>query len=277
MQPVTADQPHPNSAPALLAPTGWARIDFVSDVHLQANDPATAAAFLSCLQRSTAQAIFVLGDLFEVWVGDDGLDDADSFEATCAKAIADAARHRPIYLMVGNRDFLLGGDFLRRTGCIALADPTVLVAQDQRWLLSHGDALCLDDTRYQAFRAQVRAAAWQDAFLTQALAARRAQARAMREASQAHQAHQAQQAAALGRPVEGWADVDHTAALAWLQDAHANVLIHGHTHRPAEHNLAPGYQRVVLSDWDAAAQPPRCQVLRLQDGALSRIDLTDVA
>src|SRR5690606_29513446 len=128
----------------------------------------------------------------------------------------------------------------------------VLVFQGRRWLLSHGDALCLDDTDYMRFRAQVRQAAWQQDFLAQPLARREAIARDLRAQSEARKRR-------TGHDPSLWADVDAAAARGWLQRAAADTLIHGHTHRPAEHALGDGLRRVVLSDWDARATPPRAE------------------
>src|SRR5690606_2590265 len=118
-------------------------------------------------------AIFILGDLFEAWVGDDALLEPGSFEADCAATLLAASRQRPIFFMIGNRDFLAGADFLRASGMQGLADPTLFIWGTQRWLLSHGDALCLDDVEYQQFRAMSRNPAWQQQLLAQPLAARR--------------------------------------------------------------------------------------------------------
>ena len=166
----------------------------------------------------------------------------------------------PVYFMHGNRDFLVGDTFFERCGVQPLLDPTVLCFAGQRWLLSHGDALCLDDVDYQRFRVLARSAAWQHAFLAQPLATRRTQARDIRSQSEARK-----HSAAV------YADVDGPAACAWLQSADCNVLIHGHTHRPADHVLAPHLTRSVLSDWDAAAMPGRAEVLRLTASGLQRV------
>ena len=144
-----------------------------------------------------------------------------------------------------------------------LDDPTVLVLHGERWLLSHGDALCLDDTDYLRFRAQVRASEWQSAFLARPLAERRALARAMRVQSEDRKRD----------PSVVWADVDADAARDWLARANARTLVHGHTHRPAEHDLGNGLRRLVLSDWDAAAHPPRAQLLCLSPAGAQRVDL----
>lgn len=247
------------SAPAaceLPVPADWQCIEFISDLHLQASEPRTVAAWLDYLTHTTADAVFMLGDLFEVWVGDDVLDDPLSFESRCCARMRAIAQHRALFFMQGNRDFLTGRQFADRSGCTWLTDPTVLDFAGRRYLLSHGDALCLDDTDYQRFRAMARTSAWQQAFLQQPLATRRAQARGMRDQSSAHQ-----------RAAMVYADLDRQASLDWLQAARATTLIHGHTHRPADHELAPGLQRVVLSDWDLDATPARAEVLRLSRSA----------
>lgn len=244
----------------LVAPSHWRTVDFLSDLHLQASEPNTLAAWHHYLQTTPADALFILGDLFEVWVGDDALDDPGSFESQACALLLAASRQRALFFLHGNRDFLIGPGFARHTGATLLHDPTVLVWQGQRLLLSHGDALCLDDVDYQRFRVQARSVQWQEHFLAQPLAQRRAQARGIRAESEARK-----QSGAV------YADVDGPAAIAWLQAARATTLVHGHTHRPAEHPLAPDVRRVVLSDWDAAAQPPRADVLRLTPQGLERI------
>ena len=244
----------------LVAPSHWRTVDFLSDLHLQASEPDTLAAWHHYLQTTPADALFILGDLFEVWVGDDALDDPGSFESQACALLLAASRQRALFFLHGNRDFLIGPGFARHTGATLLHDPTVLVWQGQRLLLSHGDALCLDDVDYQRFRVQARSVQWQEHFLAQPLAQRRAQARGIRAESEARK-----QSGAV------YADVDGPAAIAWLQAARATTLVHGHTHRPAEHPLAPDVRRVVLSDWDAAAHPPRADVLRLTPQGLERV------
>ena len=247
--------------PELHLPSHWRVLDFISDLHLQADDPATFSAWQHHMASSTADAVFVLGDLFEVWVGDDALSSATedfAFERACAQTIAATARHRAVYFMQGNRDFLVGSAFAQRCQLQLLADPTVLPFGGQRWLLAHGDALCLDDTAYMAFRSEVRQPAWQQAFLAKPLAERRAMARAMRE-----QSAQAQRTAATDKPYKPFGDVHPQAVADLLAATGATTLLHGHTHLPATHDLGHGRQRVVLSDWDAAATPPRAEVLRL--------------
>ncbi len=248
---------------ALHAPAHWRCVDLISDLHLHAQDEATFDAWRHYLDTTPADAVLMLGDVFEVWVGDDAALVAGSFEARCAAVLQAVALRKALYFMHGNRDFLVGVAFLSQCGVQFLADPCVLTLGGQRSLLSHGDALCLDDVDYMAFRAMVRTPAWQSAFLAQPLTERQRIARGLRTQSEARKATGA-----------AYADVDAAAALAWLNAAQAQRMIHGHTHRPAEHAMgaaqtqAPkvGAQpalRHVLCDWDMQAAKPRAQVLRL--------------
>ena len=250
----------------LQAPAAWATIDFISDLHLRAEEPSTFDAWAHYLRSTPADAVFLLGDVFEVWVGDDVLEAQSApderFEARCAREMAAAAQRLALFFMHGNRDFLVGQALMKSCQATLLADPTVLDFGGQRWLLSHGDALCLDDTEYLQFRQQVQQAAWRDAFLAKPLAEREGIARSLRTQSEARKHSGA-----------AYADADNAAARQWLQAAGAHTLIHGHTHRPATHDLGQGLQRVVLSDWDAAASPPRAEVLRLNASGLQRLPL----
>ena len=248
--------------PELRADPAWRCIDLLSDVHLHAAMPLTFEAWRSHLLNTPAEAVLMLGDLFEVWVGDDQR--CNGFEARCLQVLQAASRQRLLVFMPGNRDFLIGDAMLADAGLLRLADPTVLLAFGQRWLLSHGDALCLSDTAYQQFRQQVRTPAWQQHFLAQPLALRQQQARAMRDASAAHQAR---------LPAADLADVDEATAIAWLDAAAAPALIHGHTHRPASHALPGGRSRHVLGDWDLDASPPRARALLLTASGLAVLDL----
>lgn len=243
------------------APPSWRTVDFISDLHLNADEPATFNAWQHYLQRTPADAVFILGDLFEVWPGDDVIQ-ADSFEYRCACALREAASRLALFFMHGNRDFLVGQALMTFCHSSLLDDPTVLDFAGQRWLLSHGDALCLDDVDYMRFRQLVRGSAWQDAFLAKPLAERQAIARELRRQSEA-----------LKQSTAGYADVDAAAARQWLSAASARTLIHGHTHKPAVRELGDGFSRVVLSDWDVLARPPRADVLRLTAGGLQRLDL----
>lgn len=243
----------------LQAPATWRTVDFISDLHLQASEPVTFEAWRSYMAATQASAVFILGDLFEVWVGDDVLT-LPGFETDCAAVMRATSQRLPVFFMHGNRDFLAGEGLMTAAGATLLQDPTVFAFNHQRFLLTHGDALCLDDHDYMAFRAQVRTPHWQQQFLAQPLAERQAVARGLREASESRK-----------RAASDHADVDAPAAREWLAAAQAAVMIHGHTHKPATHDLGGGLQRVVLSDWDAAAQPPRLQVLRLGAAGLQRL------
>ncbi len=248
--------------PEVRAAPAWRALDFISDLHLQASQHATFAAWQRYMASTPADALFILGDLFDAWVGDDitAASDADgSFALQCQQVLHATSRRLPVYFMHGNRDFLLGEDFARACGMTLLADPTVLTFDGQRWLLSHGDALCLDDVDYLKFRQLVRNQAWQQALLAKPLTERQLLARGLRSESESRKANGSV-----------YADVDAAAAKALLIEASASTLIHGHTHLPNDHVLdtttQPPLRRLVLSDWDAAAQPPRLQVLRLQAG-----------
>ncbi len=250
------------------AEPGWRRVEFISDLHLSENTPQTFDAWSSYLRDSVADAIFILGDLFEVWLGDDARTPG-SFAQQAAAVLQDAASRRPVSFMAGNRDFLVGAAMLRDCGVIALPDPTVLDGWGQRVLLTHGDELCLADTAYQTYRAEVRSDAWRHAVLAKPLAERQQLALRMREASEA-----AKRANFGGNLMADCADVDFAAAVSWLHAAGSRTLIHGHTHRPGSEVLAPGYVRHVLSDWDCdSTTHRRAQVLRLTRDGITRIDL----
>lgn len=244
----------------LQAPPSWQTVDFISDLHLQAGEPDTFEAWRRYMAQTPANAVFILGDLFEVWVGDDA-GAQPGFAADCAAVLQATSAHCALFFMHGNRDFLVGDGFLRACRTTLLADPTVFGFAGKRWLLTHGDALCLADTDYLRFRGQVRSPAWQQGFLAKPLAEREAIARSLREQSRAQQ-----------QKVVRWTDVDEQAATAWLEAADAQVLIHGHTHRPADH-LMGAYRRTVLSDWDATAAPVRLEALRLTADGARRVAL----
>ena len=249
----------PQPLPSVQVPQHWQRVDFISDLHLDANEPATFEAWAQHMAHTPADALFILGDLFEVWVGDDN---PEPFALQCIAVLKATAQRLPVYFMCGNRDFLVGSGLLNATDMYGLSDPTVLdlgITDDikpTRILLSHGDALCLDDHDYLAFRAQVRQPEWQATFLSQPLSERQAYARSVREQSEARKHHPADTPG-----FAGYADVDTQAAIAWLNAADAQVLLHGHTHKPATHDLGHGLTRWVLSDWHADSKPPRLEVL----------------
>jgi len=256
-----AASPAARALPAFFefaAPRGWKAIDFISDLHLSEALPRTFEAWAGHLRHTPADAVFILGDLFEVWVGDDAR--ALPFERLCVDVLADTASHRAVAFMVGNRDFLLGAAMLRDTGMMGLPDPTVLEAWGQRVLLSHGDELCLDDRPYQAFRAEVRSDAWQRQFLGRPLDERLAVAAEIRNVSAAR------------RRFDGdtQVDVDAAEAVHWMHAMGAAEMVHGHTHRPGSNALAPGFKRHVLSDWDLD-HAERAEVLRLTRDGFQRM------
>lgn len=252
------------TAPAvaeLVAGPGWRAVDCISDLHLHASEPITFAAWRTFMASSDADAIAILGDLFEAWPGDD-VARVPGFEAGCVDVLRAAAERRPVFFLHGNRDFLVGEGFSRDTGVQLLPDPTVLAFAERRWLLTHGDALCLGDTEYLQFRAMVRAPAWQREFLARPLAARQQIVQALRSESESRK-----------RSGASYADVDRDEALAWLAAANADTMVHGHTHRPGDHMLDPSHRRIVLTDWDLAATPPRGEVLRLTADGARRLPL----
>ncbi|MCB1942498.1 MAG: UDP-2,3-diacylglucosamine diphosphatase [Candidatus Accumulibacter sp.] len=220
---------------------------FISDLHLAPQAPGVSRIFLDFLggRARAAEQLFILGDLFEAWPGDDCLDDPDdSFAAMIVDALHDlAAAGVQLSVMHGNRDFLLGEAFAARSGARLLPDPCVLSLPAWQFVLSHGDALCTDDHEYQAFRARVRQADWQSAFLARPLAERKEAVRALRRQSEAAKRDKA----SFVMDVNPGATDDFLRAYGYAS------LIHGHTHRPARHDhLVDGIhvERWVLSDWN---------------------------
>lgn len=254
----------------LQAPQHWDTVDFISDLHLCESQPATFDAWQRYMSSSTAAAVFILGDLFEVWVGDDIVRPDVSpqstdlnFEERCALVLQAAGRRLDLFVMHGNRDFLVGSQMMATCNARLLADPTVLAFHEQRYVLSHGDMLCLADTRYLAFRDIVRQPQWQLEQLAKPLAERQTIGRHMRLQSQQNQ-----------QDALAYADVDDAAAAQWLHAANATTMIHGHTHKPANHDLGSSLKRIVMTDWDLSATPPRAEVLRLSADSLQRIPLS---
>ncbi|MDY7578625.1 UDP-2,3-diacylglucosamine diphosphatase [Herbaspirillum sp. RTI4] len=241
---------------------------FVSDLHLQASLPRTADRFFRFLQEQAMQTsqLFLLGDIFEYWAGDDDL--TTPFNHTVAQAlrqVSDAGVG--IFWIAGNRDFLAGADFAAAAGLTLLPDPFVLDSAGLRIALAHGDAQCTDDTSYMAFRQQVRQADWQKTFLALPLAQRKAIIEGLRKNSQA----------ATSEKTEEIMDVNGAAIDALFDSVDTNILIHGHTHRPALHVHAGANGerlRYVLPDWDYDAEPARGGWITLGgDGVLQRYDV----
>lgn len=215
---------------------------FISDLHLDKSRPQIVDLFREFLRGDArrARALYILGDLFESWIGDD---DDSGLAAEIAVALADLRSHGvSINFMHGNRDFLLGADYAARAGMSLLSDPTIVELDGERTLLMHGDTLCTDDVDYQRFRTIVRDPAWQKQFLAKPLAERRAFAAQARGESRKQTAMKASEIM----------DVNQDAVVAALRAHGVRRMIHGHTHRPATHRFdldARDAERIVLGDW----------------------------
>jgi UDP-2,3-diacylglucosamine hydrolase len=236
-------------------------IFLISDLHLCAERPHTTQLLLDFLGTTAREAcaLYVLGDLFEYWAGDDAL-----AEDGHAQSVADAFRHLeqrgvPVNIMHGNRDFLMAHDFAVAAGASLVQDPIDMVVGARRILLTHGDALCTDDVTYQAFRQQVRDVAWQQAFLAQPLTTRKAQIEALRMRSETEKTMKA----------DAIMDVNEQAVRSLLAaHGYPELLIHGHTHRPAMHAInVDGHHctRWVLGDWHETGD-----YLRLDEAGCTR-------
>ncbi len=215
---------------------------FISDLHIDATRPAIIAQFLRFLETEakTAAALYILGDLFESWIGDDAPDSAQSEAIAGLRALT--ASGVPCFVMHGNRDFLLSRRFSELSGAQMLRDPLIITLYGEAVLVMHGDALCTDDHAYQRLRATVRDAEWQRQFLALPVESRRALAGAARAGSQAH-------TASMEYAIT---DVNADSVATALRDAGTATLLHGHTHRPAIHALEVDRRprtRIVLGDW----------------------------
>ena len=215
---------------------------FIADLHLEDARPDSTDQFLRFLDAEArgASRLYILGDLFEAWVGDDDPSDTGARVADALAGLADTGTQ--VAFIHGNRDFLLGSYFAEYSGATLLPDPFVLSLPTWQFVLSHGDGLCTDDAEYQAFRAQVRNKGWQDVFLRKPLAERKAIAAAMREQSEASKRE---------KPMQTM-DLISVSTDDFLRQYGYATLIHGHTHRPAQHDhIVDGIhvERWVLSDW----------------------------
>ena len=214
----------------------------VSDLHLDGTQPAAIAQFESFLAgpARAAEALYILGDLFESWVGDD--DDDPDRARVCAALRTLTETGVACHVCHGNRDFLLATGFEQRTGCRILADPTIVERYGERVLLTHGDALCTDDTAYQRLRSTVRSAAWQRRFMRLSLATRRVLADAARTGSRNH----------TGMTAAEIMDANQAAIVNVLRACQVRTLVHGHTHRPGVHTFTvdgTSAHRYVLGAW----------------------------
>ena len=214
---------------------------FVSDLHLDAQSALANERFLTFLREEAAQArvLYILGDLFEAWIGDDDPDPAKGQICSGLKRLTQSGV--PCFVMHGNRDFLLGAQFAARTGCHLLPDPVIARFGDEAVLLTHGDALCVDDHPYQELRTTVRKPAWQQRFLKLPLSTREALAGQARRGSQAH----------TSRTIPYVMDVNEAAVSAVWRTG-VNRIIHGHTHRPGIHPATfdgRPVERLVLGAW----------------------------
>jgi UDP-2,3-diacylglucosamine hydrolase len=215
---------------------------FVSDVHLDASAPAAIEQFLSFLDThaKNAEALYILGDLFEVWIGDDEADADKKVVAAALRALT--TRGVACFVLHGNRDFLLGRGFCDATGCRLLPDPVVAEFDGERVLLTHGDALCVDDHSYQELRSVVRTAPWQRRFLALPLSDRELLANQARAGSRQH----------TSRTIPKIMDVNSDAVAQAFRVAGVRRMIHGHTHRPDIHDTVidgTPAQRIVLGAW----------------------------
>ncbi len=220
---------------------------FISDLHLQDDRPDLTRALLMFLQENhgKCEELYILGDLFEVWLGDDSLTATSEAVATALHEFAECGSD--VYIMHGNRDFLMGTEFAARCGASLLAEPYRLHSKLGDIVLMHGDVLCTDDTEYQAFRSMVRSAEWQADFLARNLDERIAFARQARQ----------QSSEATAQKQDDIMDVNQAAVLEFLQRVDCPRLLHGHTHRPDVHSIALQSKiggsseaiRMVLGDW----------------------------
>lgn len=215
---------------------------FISDLHLDPTRPNVTQAFLRFIENeaSQAEALYILGDFFEAWIGDDMQHPFIADVKQSLRSLTDTGI--PVHLMHGNRDFLIGKKFCKETGCQLLEDPTLLELFGQKVLLMHGDTLCTQDVDYLAFRGMVRNPDWQKDFLSKSLQERLTIAESMRAASK-------EKTSQLQYEIM---DVTQSEIEKVMAEQHVQLLIHGHTHRPAVHKLevnGKAAERIVLGDW----------------------------
>lgn len=229
---------------------------FISDLHLDRNKPEISEHLLTFLKTraSSARVLYILGDLFETWLGDD--DTADDFQAIF-QALREFSTRSELYFLHGNRDFLVGESLAQRLGFTIIQDIEIIQLGTQRVALMHGDLLCTDDAEYQGFRQQVRSIEWKQQFLAKPLTERQAIAAHLR----------AQSHSAMKEKSHDIMDVNPEAVQQLFNRLGVDTLIHGHTHRPAIHPIPHNRQRIVLGDWN-----PEPSYLSWQEGRFSLID-----
>ena len=212
---------------------------FISDLHVDESRPAVLAGLRRLIdtEAPTVDALYILGDLVEVWIGDD---DDGPVATSIRDALAAASRRCAVYVMHGNRDFLIGAQFASDAGVTLIDDPSVVEIDGDRVLLAHGDAYCTGDVEYQRLRTLFRSSAWQTEVLSSTIEERRALAASLR----------AKSIAANENKAGNIMDVTPSSVLQAMDDASVSLMVHGHTHRPAIHDLGGGRRRIVLGDWD---------------------------
>lgn len=215
---------------------------FISDTHLDDKRPQTTSLFFQTLETRVqgADALYLLGDVFEYWIGDDAIGDTASEVARICTRLSDQGTR--IYFQHGNRDFLVGASYAKHANWELIPDPLEIDLYGRQVLLMHGDSLCTDDSAYQAFRTQVRNPVWQKTFLSHSIAERINMAQQARSESMQHTAG----------ADNAIMDVNNNAVINAFREHHPKILIHGHTHRPVVHDLAIAgkpYKRMVLGDW----------------------------
>jgi len=224
---------------------------FISDLHLDANLPQLTDLFVQFMheQAPKADAVYILGDLFEAWVGDDDDRPGTQFFIDELRALSD--KGIPLFIMSGNRDFLFADGFAKRCGCTLLNDPCTIDLYGTSTLLMHGDSLCTDDVKHQESRGLLRSTDWKSRFLSQPLDDRIQQAKEYRSMSRKH----------LKDAPDAIMDVNQDAVIEAMREHHVHQLIHGHTHRPAIHTLSVDGQaakRIVLGDWNSQGSVLSC-------------------
>ncbi|MBN4080705.1 UDP-2,3-diacylglucosamine diphosphatase [Beggiatoa alba] len=234
---------------------------FIADLHLSDQRPGITYLFNNFLKNEArqARALYILGDMFEAWLGDDCI--LPAYEATIKNLKSLSSCGIPVYILHGNRDFLIGEVFCELSGCQLMQESNIITIDGQKYLVMHGDTLCTDDVKYQQFRTMVRDPGWQKQLLQKTPAERMALAKEYREMSQTETADKAAEIM----------DVNQSAVKNAMRDANITTLIHGHTHRPNIHHFdldGKRARRIVLGDWYEQGS-----VLRLKD---NKFDLESI-